>query len=102
MATIGSDSCGGTGSYTFEFVITQEANTLNAASDNGDLRGTIFGSRIQMSGILRDIDEGNLTLQVTLTVSADGNTMQGSHTYIWYGGGISDCVGSGSLRATRL
>jgi photosystem II stability/assembly factor-like uncharacterized protein len=91
-ATIGSDSCGGTGSYMFTMEVTQEGNTLIGESDDGTLRAKIFGNRIDGRGSFSDIG----ALYVTGTVSADGNTITGSHEY--YG----ECEGSGPLSATRL
>jgi hypothetical protein len=102
-----SDSCSGLGSYTFPVTIAQDGNTLSGETPDGTLTGTVCGDRIQMSGgvpglggIPGLVSEGTTTANLQLTISADGNSMEGSDTWNWTNG-LQSCEGSESLSGTR-
>ena len=101
-ATSISDSCsGGLGSYTFPVTIAQDGNTLSGENPDGTLTGTVCGDRIQMSGTgVGKTWEGTTTVNLQLTISADGNSVEGSDTWKWTDGLLS-CEGSNSLSGTR-
>jgi len=94
------DSCGGRVPYTFHATITQSGNALTAEITGGTLSGTIDGNRIQLSGSFPE-DSGTVTVSVTLALSADGDSMQGSDSWSWTDGS-TDCSGSDSISAIRI
>lgn len=99
-STVVSDSCDGRMSQTFPMTITQEGNALTAEAPELSFSGTICGSQIQMKGSFPE-DGGTVTVNATLTVSADGNSMQGTDNWTWTDSSES-CSGSDSLSATRI
>lgn len=98
-ATVVSDSCGGSGSNTYQVTITQSGNALTAQLRGGFLSGTINGNRIDLSGTVSE-GGGTTTVSMTLTVSADGRSMQGSDDWSWTDGS-QNCSGSDSLSGTH-
>ncbi|MBT8451519.1 MAG: hypothetical protein KJO40_06090 [Deltaproteobacteria bacterium] len=102
-ATAISDSCSGLGSYTFPLTIAQDGETVSGENPDGTLTGTVCGDRIQMSGIVPGLglfSGGTTTANLELTVSTNGNSMEGSDTWNWTGGSQT-CQGSESLSGTR-
>ena len=99
-STVVSDNCDGRMSQTFPMTITQDANALTAEAPDVTFSGTICDNQIQMKGSFPE-DDGTVTVNATLVVSADGNTMQGSDTWTWTDGSES-CSGSDSLSGTRM
>ncbi len=106
-ATAISDSCSGLASYTFPMTIAQNGSALSGENPGGTLAGTLCGDRIQMSGSVPGLDGipglfsgGTTTANLQLTVSADGNSMEGSDTWNWTIGS-QNCQGSESLSGTR-
>jgi hypothetical protein len=102
-----SDSCSGLGSYTFPVTISQDGNTLSGETPDGTLAGTVCGDRIQMSGGVPGLggipglySGGSTTANLQLTISVDGNSVEGSDTWNWTSGSQS-CEGSESLSGTR-
>jgi len=97
-----SDSCSGLGSYTFPVTIAQDGNTLSGETPDGTLTGTVCGDRIQMSGAVPGLYNwgGTTTVNLQLTISADGNSVEGSDTWNWTSG-LQSCEGSESLSGTR-
>jgi hypothetical protein len=97
-----SDSCSGLGSYTFPVTIAQDGNALSGETPDGTLAGTVCGDRIQMSGAVPEWSSrgGTKTVDLQLTISADGNSVEGSDTWNWTSG-LQSCEGSESLSGTR-
>jgi photosystem II stability/assembly factor-like uncharacterized protein len=98
-ATVEYDTCGGSGSDTYQVTIEQSGSALTVDWSGFFLSGTINGNRIDLSGT---VPEGGstTTVSVTLTVSADGGSMQGSDDWNWTDG-RQYCSGSDSLSGTR-
>jgi hypothetical protein len=86
--------------YTFRVTITQEGNALTAQTPEGTLTGTICGDQVQISGSYSVEGGGTSTVNLALTVSADGNSVEGSDTWSWTYDGQS-CRGSESLIGIR-
>ena len=99
-STVVSDNCDGRMSRTFRMKITQDGNALTAETPELTFSGTICGNQIQMSGSFPE-DDGTVTVNATLDVSADGKSLQGSDTWTWTDGSES-CSGSDSLSGTRI
>ncbi len=99
-STVVSDSCDGRENQTFLMTITQDANALTAETPELTFNGTICGNQIQMKGSFPE-DGGTVTVNAALTVSAEGDSMQGSDTWTWTDGSMS-CSGSDSLDAIRV
>lgn len=99
-STVVSDNCDGRASQTFSMTITQDANALTVLTPEGTFGGPICGNQIEMSGSFPE-DGGTVTVNATLNVSEDGNSMQGSDTWTWTDGSES-CSGSDSLSASRI
>jgi hypothetical protein len=87
--------------YTFQVTIIQEGNALTAHTPEGTLTGTICGDQLQISGSYSVDGGGTSTVNLDLTVSADGNSVQGSDTWNWTDG-FESCGGSDSLSGTRI
>jgi hypothetical protein len=94
------DNCDGRENQTFDMTITQEGKTLTVEAPELTANGTICGNQIQLNGSFPE-DEGTATVNATLEVSTDGNSMEGSDTWTWTDGAES-CSGSDSLSATRI
>jgi len=88
------------GPYTFGVTIMQEGNALTGQTPEGTMTGTICGDQVQMSGSSPEAG-GTATVNMKLTVSADGNSVAGSDTWNWTNGAQS-CGGSESLIGTRI
>lgn len=99
-STVVSDNCDGRMSQTFRMTITQDGNALTAETPELTFSGTICGNQIQMSGSFPE-DDGTVTVNATLDVSAEGDSMQGSDTWTWTDGSES-CSGSDSLSGTLI
>jgi len=100
-ATPIEDTCGGDLTpYTFGVTIMQEGNALSGQTPEGTMTGTICGDQVQMSGSSPEAG-GTATVNLELTVSADGNSVEGSDTWNWTNGAQS-CGGSESLSGTRI
>jgi hypothetical protein len=99
-STVVSDSCNGGPSEMFTMTITQDGNALTAEIPELTFSGTICGNQIQMSGSFPE-DAGTVTVDATLVVSEEGDSMQGSDTWTWSDGSDS-CSGSDSLSGTRI
>ena len=99
-ATVVSDNCDGRTSQTFRMKITQDGNALTAVTYQLTFSGTICGNQIQMKGSFPE-DDGTVTVNTTLNVSAEGGSMQGSDNWTWTDGSES-CSGSDSLSGTRV
>ena len=99
-STVVSDDCDGRMSQTFGMMITQDGNAITAETFELTFDGTICGTEIQMSGSFPE-DVGTVTVDATLTVSVDGNSMEGADSWTWTDGSES-CSGSDSLSATRI
>jgi len=101
-ATPIEDTCDGEpGSpYTFPVTITQEGDRVTGQTPEGTMTGTICGHRIQMSGSSPEAG-GTATVELELTVSADGDSVEGSDTWSWTYDGES-CGGSEFLRGTNV
>lgn len=83
-----------------EATITQDGNALTAEIPGATLSGTINGNQMQLNGIFPE-DGGTVTLSVKVTVSADGDSMQGSDNWtVTYGS--DECWGSESVSAIRI
>jgi hypothetical protein len=78
--------------YKFWVTIMQEGNSLTAQTPEGTMTGTICGDQIRMSGS---------SVNLELTVSADGDSVEGSDTWTWTDG-VQSCGGSESLSGTRI
>ena len=98
-STVVSDNCDGRVDQTYQMTITQEGNTLTAETPELTFSGMICGNQIQMNGSFPE-DEGTVTVNATLNVSAEGDSMQGSDTWTWTDG-VESCSGSDSLSGTR-
>jgi hypothetical protein len=96
-STVVSDNCDGRMSQTFPMTITQDGNALTAEIPELTFSGTICGNQIQMKGSFPD-EDGTVTVNATLNVSAEGDSMQGSDNWTWTDGSES-CSGSDSLSA---
>jgi hypothetical protein len=100
-ATPIEDSCDGDLTpYTFWVTIMQDGNALTAHTPEGTLPGTICGDQVQISGSYSVEGGGTSTVNLALTVSADGNSVEGSDTWSWTYDGQS-CRGSESLIGIR-
>jgi hypothetical protein len=99
-STVVSDNCDGRTSQTFRMKITQDGNALTAETPELTFSGTICGNQIQMKGSFPE-DDGTVTVNATLIVSAEGDSMQGSDNWTWTDGSES-CSGSDSLSGTRI
>ena len=66
--------------HDFFFTIFQEGSDLSAASNWGWLEGTICGDQIRMSGE-GGRDDLTVTGNMELTISADGNSVEGSEAW---------------------
>jgi hypothetical protein len=99
-STVVSDNCDGRVSQTFVMTIMQEDNTVTVELPDATFSGTVSGNRIQMTGSFPE-DDGTVTVNATLVVSADGSSMQGSDDWTWTDG-FESCSGSDSLSATRM
>ncbi|MDB4278312.1 carboxypeptidase-like regulatory domain-containing protein [Deltaproteobacteria bacterium] len=99
-STVVSDNCDGRTSQTFRMKITQDGNALTAETPELTFSGTICGNQIQMKGSSPE-DDGSVTVNATLIVSAEGDSMQGSDNWTWTDGSES-CSGSDSLSGTRI
>jgi len=99
-STVVSDNCDGRMSQTFRMKITQDGNALTAETPELTFSGTICGNQIQMKGSSPE-DDGTVTVNATLIVSAEGDSMQGSDNWTWTDGSES-CSGSDSLSGTRI
>jgi hypothetical protein len=99
-STVVTDNCDGRTSQTFPMTITQEGNNLAVETSELTFSGTIHGNQIQMSGSFAE-DGGTVTVNATLTVYDDANSMQGSDSWTWTDGSES-CSGSDSLSAIRI
>jgi hypothetical protein len=99
-STVVTDNCDGRMSQTFLMTITQEGSNLTVETPEVTFSGTVSGNRIQMNGSFPE-DNGTVTVNATLVVSGDGNSMEGSDNWTWTDGS-SSCSGSDSLRATRI
>ena len=97
-----SDSCSGLGSFTFPLPIAQDGKTLSGETPYYEtVPGTVCGDRIQMSGTgFGKTRDGTTTVNLQLTISADGYSVEGSDTWKWTDGLLS-CEGSNSLSGTR-
>jgi hypothetical protein len=80
--------------------IVQEGNALAGQTLGATFPGTICGNQIQMSGSFSEYGE-TTTVDLQLTVSADGNSLEGSDSWNWTDG-VESCGGSESLRGTRI
>ena len=87
--------------YTFWVTIMQDGNGLTAQTPEGTLPGTICGDQIQMSGSYSVEGGGTSTVNLALTVSADGNSVEGSDTWSWTYRGES-CGGSDVVVGIRV
>jgi hypothetical protein len=87
--------------YTFRVTIMQEGNALTGQTPEGTMTGTICGDQVQMSGTYSVEGGGTSTVKLTLTVSADGNSVEGSDIWNWTTG-VQSCGGSESLSGTRI
>jgi len=95
-ATPIEDTCGGSLTpYTFPVAIMQDGNALTGQTPEGAMTGTICGNQIRMSG---SWTEGSVaqTVNLELTISADGNSVEGSDSWTWTDG-VESCSGSESL-----
>jgi hypothetical protein len=100
-ATPIEDTCGGDLTpYTFRVTIMQEGNALTGQTPDGTMTGTICGDQVQMSGSSPEAG-GTATVNLELTVLADGNSVEGSDTWNWTNG-VQSCGGSESLSGTRI
>jgi hypothetical protein len=101
-ATAISDSCSGLGSFTFPLPIAQDGKTLSGETPYYEtVTGTVCGDRIQMSGTgMGKTREGTTTVDLKLTISVDGYSVEGSDTWKWTDGS-QNCEGSNSLSGTR-
>ena len=100
-ATPIEDTCGGSlAPYTFPVTIMQDGNALTAQTPEGPMTGTICGDQIRMSGSWTEAGVAQ-TVNLELTVSADGNSVEGSDTWTW-ADGTQSCGGSDSLSGTRV
>ena len=96
-ATPIEDTCyGDLTPYTFGVTIMQEGNALTF----GGFPGTICGNEIQMNASFSEYGE-TMTVNVQLTASADGNSVEGSDTWTWTDG-VESCGGSESLSGVRV
>ena len=99
-STVVSDNCDGRTFQAFRMKITQDGNALTAEAPELTFSGTICGNQIQMKGSFPE-DDGTVTVNATLNVSAEGDSMQGSDNWTWTDGSES-CSGSDSLSGTRI
>jgi predicted outer membrane repeat protein len=99
-STVVIDDCGERENQTFRMAITRNGNGLTAVTPELEFNGTICGNQIRMSGSFPE-DEGTVTVNATLDVSADGQSMEGSDTWTWTDG-FESCSGSDSLSGTRI
>jgi len=95
VSTVVTDDCDKRTSQTFGMTITQGGSTVTAYTREFTFGGTVEGNRVQMSGS-SPLDGGTMTMNTTLIVSADGNSMEGSDSWTWTDGSES-CSGSDSL-----
>ncbi len=96
-----SDSCNGLGSYTFPLTIAQDGKTLSGETPDGTLAGTVCGDAIQMTGAVPGLYfGGTTTASLQLTISADGNSVEGSDTWSSTSG-LQSCEGSESVSGAR-
>ena len=101
-ATPIEDTCDGDLTpYALWVTILQEGNALTGQTPEGTLTGTICGDRVQMSDTYSVQGGGTSTVNLELTVLADGNSVEGSATWSWTYGGES-CGGSESLSGVRV
>ena len=99
-STVVDDDCGERENQTFPMAITQDGNRLTAVTPELEFNGTMCGNQIRISGSFPE-DDGTVTVNATLDVSADGQSMQGSDTWTWTDG-FESCSGSDSLSGTRV
>jgi hypothetical protein len=100
-ATPIEDTCDGDLTpYMFGVTIIQEGNALAGQTLGATFPGTICGNQIQMNGSFSEYGE-TTTVNLRLTVSADGNSVEGSDTWNWTDG-VESCGGSESLSGTRI
>jgi hypothetical protein len=100
-ATPIEDTCGGSlAPYTFSVTIMQDENALTGQTPEGPVTGTICGDQIRMSGSSTEAGVAQ-TVNLELTISAGGNSVEGSDTWTWTDG-TQSCRGSESLSGTRI
>ena len=100
-ATPIEDTCDGDLTpYMFGVIITQEGNALAGQTNGATFPGTICGNQIQMNGSFSEYGVTN-TVNLQLTASADGSSVEGSDSWNWTDG-VESCGGSESLSGTRI
>jgi hypothetical protein len=100
-ATPIEDTCGNSlAPSTFPVTIMHEGNDLTAQTLEGPMTGTICGDQIRMSGSWTKAGVAQ-TVNLELTISTDGNSVEGSDTWTWTDG-TQSCGGLESLSGTRV
>jgi hypothetical protein len=101
-ATPIEDTCDGEpgAPYTFRVTITQEGNALTGQTPEGPMAGTICGDQIRMSDSWTEAGVAQ-TVNLELTISADGNSVEGSDTWTWTDA-TQSCGGSELLSGTNV
>jgi hypothetical protein len=100
-ATPIEDTCDGDlSSYMFLVTITQDGSALAGQAFGAVFPGTICGDQIEMGGSFAEYGE-TTTVNIQLTVSAEGNSLDGSDTWNWTDG-VESCGGSESLSGTLI
>lgn len=95
-----TDECDERSDQMYRMTITQDGNDVTGETEEfGTFTGTICGDRMQLNSSF-SADGGTVKVKATLTVSADGNSMEGTDSWTWTDGSET-CSGSDSLIATR-
>lgn len=98
--TVGQNNCGDSGSSSYSVEVTQNENALTVSTPVGVFSGAINGNTVQWTGSFPE-DGGTTTINsMTLTVSADGNSLSGSSNWSWTDGSES-CSGTTNTTGTR-
>ncbi len=97
-----SNSCGGSSSPSVNtYTITQNACSVSATSANGgSYTGTVNGSTVSLSGSHPQYTGTVTVTPMTLTVSADGNSMSGTADWTLTDTGVN-CTGTSSITAAK-
>lgn len=95
----GSDCDEGTYTENYTVSVTQSGNSLTVVAPTGTFSGEICGNKVSWSGSYPE-DGGTTTATIDLTVSADGNSLNGSVTWSWTDGSDS-CAGTSQTTGSR-
>ncbi len=91
----------GTNTYNYDVTIVQDGNQITVTMEGEEFSGTISASTVKWSGSFPE-DGGTTTIHsVSLSVTNDGQSLDGNMSWSW-SDGTDSCSGTSELTADKI